>query len=293
MQIVYHIGAHCTDEGSLLKSLFKNQNRLMEKGVALPNPGRYRNQIREVLQAMAGGEIEVPSREALLQKIVWLPNAKRVVMSNRDFICVPNRIFEGGEFYALAEEKFGAFAQLFPHDEVEIYLSIRDLGSFVPAAFALSAGRSFETFFGGVSSDVLYWSDLVDRIRRLLPNAKIVVWCNEDTPFIWPKLIRSMAGLADTERILGGYDLLSDILTKDGLRKLQAYMRLKPPQTERRRLKILAAFFEKYADDSKLEEDVVIPSWTPQIIEALSEAYEEDIADIAARPDVTFIAPEF
>ena len=114
MQIVYHIGAHCTDEGSLLKSLFKNQNRLMENGVALPNPGRYRSQIREVLQAMAGGEREVPSREALLQKIVWLPNAKRVVMSNRDFICVPNRIFEGGGILCFSGRKVWGFCTAFP-----------------------------------------------------------------------------------------------------------------------------------------------------------------------------------
>ena len=55
MQIVYHIGAHCTDQDALHASLVKNKTALVQKQVALPHPRECLNVIRENLQAMAKG----------------------------------------------------------------------------------------------------------------------------------------------------------------------------------------------------------------------------------------------
>mgnify|MGYP003978380441 len=49
MQIVYHIGAHCTDQDALHASLVKNKAALVQNQVALPHPRKYRNVIRENL----------------------------------------------------------------------------------------------------------------------------------------------------------------------------------------------------------------------------------------------------
>lgn len=292
MQIVYHIGAHCTDDDALLKSLVKNKAPLVQNAVALPNPGRYRQLMRETLQAMVTGA-QAKSREEVLTEILGRPGAKRLVMSNRNFICVPNRIFEGAEFYALADAKFEALGQLFAKDSLEIHLGIRDPASFVPAAFAQSTGRSFESFISGIAPDDLYWSDLVDRIRTILPQAKLVVWCNEDTPFIWPKLIRSLAGFSSNTKIAGGYDLIASVLTEEGVQKLQTYLKNNPPKSETQRHKVLAAFLDRFAKQDAIEEEVNAPGWTEELMDDLSEAYDEDVAEIAARDDITFIEPTF
>ena len=93
MQIVYHIGAHCTDQDALHASLVKNKAALVQNQVALPHPRKYRNVIRENLQAMAKGARPDMSGEELLADILGDSNAERVILTNANFICVPNRIF--------------------------------------------------------------------------------------------------------------------------------------------------------------------------------------------------------
>lgn len=289
MQIVYHIGAHCTDEDALLRSLVKNKETLVDKRVALPNPSRYRQLVRETLQSMMGPNAPQADGNELLEKIVGRPDANRLIMSNRNFICVPNRIFEGGEFYALADAKFSAYQRLFEDHDLEIMLGIRDPATFVPAAFSQSKGRSFDSFLDGASIDDLYWSDLIDRMRHLLPSAKITVWCNEDTPFIWPKLLRALMGLSDQERVAGGYDLIASVLSDEGVKKLQSYFKNNPPKSEAQRQKVLAAFLGHFAEDDEVEEEITAPGWTEAVMEELSEAYDEDVEAISQRDDITFI----
>ncbi|MEM6308344.1 MAG: hypothetical protein AAF701_10200, partial [Pseudomonadota bacterium] len=240
------------------------------------------------LQAMISGA-NAPKRSQVLTDILGGPGAQRVILSNKNFICVPNRIFEGGELYGLAEAKLAALDELFEPDEIEIHMAIRDPATFVPAAFAQTTGRSFDTFFKGVDLDNLYWSDLIDRMLETIPGAKITVWCNEDTPFIWPHILRNLGGFDETQRVAGGYDLMAQVLTEEGVGKLKGYLKANPPKSEAQRQKILLAFLERFALDDAVQDEVDIPSWSEDIMESLSEAYDEDVSEIAARDDITFI----
>ncbi len=38
MEIVYHLGAHCTDEDRLLRCLLKNRGILAQQGIIVPGP---------------------------------------------------------------------------------------------------------------------------------------------------------------------------------------------------------------------------------------------------------------
>lgn len=49
MQIVYHIGTHCTDQEALHSSIVKKNEMLVQKRVALPHPRKYKDVIREHL----------------------------------------------------------------------------------------------------------------------------------------------------------------------------------------------------------------------------------------------------
>jgi len=42
MQVVYHLGAHSTDEERLVRGLLRAKGPLAERGVIVPGPGRYR-----------------------------------------------------------------------------------------------------------------------------------------------------------------------------------------------------------------------------------------------------------
>ena len=45
MEIAFHLGAHCTDENQLLRSLLDDKGRLADQGICVPGPGRYRDVI--------------------------------------------------------------------------------------------------------------------------------------------------------------------------------------------------------------------------------------------------------
>mgnify|MGYP001216366592 FL=1 len=178
MQVIYHIRAHCTDQDALHGSLVKNKAALVQNQVGLPHPRKYRNAIRENLQAIARGERPDMFGEELLSDILGDSDAKRMILTNANFIYVPDQIFEGGDFYSLVVEKLQAFGTLFHGHDIELSICMRDPGTFIPAAYGQSHGRSFKRFMAGATPALVQWSGLIHRIRTVLPRAKITAWCN-------------------------------------------------------------------------------------------------------------------
>jgi hypothetical protein len=134
-------------------------------------------------------------------------------------------------------------------------------------------------------------ADLVRRIRSIAPEATLTCWCNEDTPLIWAELVRDIAGLTPDVQITGGYDLLASIMSKEGMSRFLHYMQAHPPANDAQKRRIIAAFLDKYAIAEEVEEVVDMPGMTPEDIEDMSAAYDEDVQRIAQMPDVTFIMP--
>ena len=289
MQIAFHIGANCTDDDRLMKSILKNAATLAEHDIKAPGPGKYRRVIRETIQTLDGRAPAPDARQVLLETILDSDHPKRLIMSNPIFICVPNRIFENGVFYQQAAAKVRGLRDLFPNDDLSLYLALRDPATFLPATFAQSKAKNFGKFLQGIPLGDIRWSDVVKRIRAAAPDAELTVWCNEDTPFIWSELIRRISGLPASTRITGGFDLLTAIMSPEGMKRFLTYMRTHPPKTEAQKRRIIAAFLDKFALDDEVEEVVDLPGMDAQTLEALSAAYDADVDYIASMPDVTFI----
>ena len=216
MQIVYHIGAHCTDQEFLHASLVKNNEMLVQKRVAPASTPKYQNINCGHLKAKAAGPRLKKTRLKLLADILGNTEADRAIFTNGNFIRVPNWIFENEVFYTLPVEKLQAFGTLFSCHDIEISICIHDPESFVPAAFGELHGRSYDRLMAGTRAEVLQWHGLIDQIRATSPNAKITAWCNENTPFIWPRLLRCVMCLTDEDPVEGGYDLIASALTESG-----------------------------------------------------------------------------
>lgn len=291
MQIVYHIGANCTDQERLLKSVLKNAETFAQLGVKVPGPSKYRSLIRETIQSLDGKKPAPDTREILMDAVLDDEQCNRLVMSNSRFMCVHKRVLENGIFYGLAEQKLRGLASLFPKDEIEIFLGMRNPATFIPAIFGESAVDSFSDFMRGTDPLDLRWSDLIARIRTVLPHASLTVWCNEDTPLIWAQLIRELAGVDSMTKITGGFDLLSAIMSADGMRAFVTYLKANPPQTEQQKRRIIAAFLEKYALKEEVEDEIDIPGWTQDTLAQLTANYDDDIYRIERLEGVNFIGP--
>lgn len=291
MQIAFHIGANCTDEDRLLKSVLKNANALLRQGIAVPGPGKYRRLIRETIQGLAGAAPAPDTRDILLDAIVDNDDIHRIVLSNDNFICVPNRIFENGLFYPQAEAKTRGLHQLFPQDEISLFFGIRNPVTFLQETLSRANAVTISEYLGLMTPEEVRWSDVIARIKRAAPNSELTVWCNEDTPLLWEQLIRVLSGISPDQDVVGGLDMLSTIISDTGMTQLVTQLRTAPPATDAARHELIADIWEKHAIDDKVEDVIELAELDPVLVARMSESYEADLTTIAAMDGVTLILP--
>jgi len=291
MQIAFHIGLHQTDDDRLLKCALKNTEALQQQNISVPGPSRYRRVLREAVQGLDGRQPNPGAREVVMDEICDQDHPDRLVMAFENFLCVPNRVLEDGAVYPQTEEKLTGFRSLFPLDEIEIFIGLRNPATFIPALFQDCDEHRFNQFLAGVDPSTLRWSDLVHRIRASVPDANVTVWCNEDTPLIWGQLIREFTGLDENAKLLGGFDILSEIMSREGMQRLRAYLGSNPPANEVQKRRIIAAFLDKFALDDEIEEELDLPGWTEDYVDAMSLIYDDDVYEISRIPGVNFISP--
>lgn len=290
MLISIHLGAHCTESDKLLRSLLKNKGVLAERGTAVPGPSRYRDLLVRVTSKLQGQRASASAQDVVFDAILDNEDVDRVVLSNENFLSIHQKIFEGGEMYANAGLKSMWLRNVFPDNPVEFHIGIRNLATFVPEAFHhRHNGLPWPQYIGQTDLGATKWSDVIADIREANPDCPITVWCNEDTPLTWLQIMREVAGFEQADRLVGGFDILSTIMKREGMKRLRAYLKTHTPQNEIQRRRVLGAFLDKYAIDDAIEDEIDLPGWTQDVVEELSEAYEEDLFELRRIPGVNFI----
>lgn len=290
MDVAYHIGAHCTDDDRLLKCLLKNRGSLARQGIIVPGPSRYRPVLREMLVSLRGRPASPQMQQIILDAAMDEEEARRLIFANQSFLCVPAKVVGEHMLYPMAGEKTAWLANLFPQSSCAFFLGMRNPASFVPALFARSGEARFEDFVAGAEPRRLKWSDTVRRIRDANPQAQLTVWSNEDTPLIWPELLAAIAGVPPGTRLRGGDDLLSEIISPEGMREMRARLDSDPPADPAAQRQLVERCLEAHAIPDAVEEELDAPGWSIALVEELTDLYERDLSEIAAMDGVTFLA---
>jgi hypothetical protein len=291
MQLIFHVGVHRTDEERLIKCLMKNRGDFADHGALAPPPGRYRRLIQQSMGALKRGLVAPDARDVLLDSILDGDDAERLLLSNQNFFSMPKFAITHGVFYDGAPMRLAQLKELFPGDQIELFFAIRDPATFLPALMEKCDFTDPMELTRGTDPRNLRWSEFIARMRREHPDVALTVWCNEDSPLIWAQIIREMAGIDPGARIRGGFDLLSEIMSHDGMKRFRAYLAKHPDMTEMQKRRVMVAFLDKFAREDMIEEEIDLPGWTEELIDELSEIYDEDVFEIARIPGVNFIAP--
>ncbi|MEM6308711.1 MAG: hypothetical protein AAF754_01580 [Pseudomonadota bacterium] len=290
-QLVLHAGAHFTETDRLLKSLLRNHNDLARMGVAVPGPGRYRRLLRDALNAMSQNAPAADAREILLDAILDDDSAHRMVLSNPHFFGSAQIALQSGVLYPKAAEKLRRFTHLFAPDKIELFLALRNPASFMPTVFQKMETGSVRALLGAADPLDIRWSDLILDLHEAAPHVTFRIWCNEDAPLIWANIIRSLAGIEDDRKIFGGFDLLSTIMSKEGMLRFRAYLKSHPVMSEAQKRRVITAFLDKFALDDAIEEELNMPGLNDGLVSDMTEIYEADVAEIQTLPGVTLIQP--
>lgn len=293
MKIALHVGAHATDEDRLLKCLLRNTDDFRKRGISVPGPGRYRKLINSTLNALSRSEPSDQAREVLLDAICNddPESIDRLILSHENLFSVPKISLAADRFYPRAEERINGLRRLFPDDDLILCLAIRDPATWLPAVYDATPHDDFSNFLNGCDPAYLRWSELIGRIQFANPGVHFIVWCNEDSPLIWGDIIRAMAALPSGRKITGAFDLLSQIMSDEGMKRFRAYLASHPVMTEKQKRRVMMAFLDKYALEDALEQELDVPGWTEEYVDVLSELYDQDVDVIANMSEVTLISP--
>lgn len=291
MQIAFHIGANCTDEDRLLKSVLKNADVLLQQGIAVPGPGRYRKLIREAIESLDGATPTDHARDVLLDAIVEDDKIKRLVLSNDNFVTIPKRIFDHGVFYHQAEKKTRGLHDLFPRDDISLFMGIRHPASFLQDTATRAGVGSLSQYLGLLSPLEMRWSDVIARIKRAAPQTPLYVWCNEDTPVIWEELIRLFSGVSPELPITGQYDVLATILNPEGLQVLNSGIEAAASDDIEARQSLIADVLEAHVLADKVDDIIDLPGLDEPMVQAMSDNYEADLDLIGQMEGVELILP--
>lgn len=291
MQIAFHIGANCTDEDRLLKSTLKNANTLLQQGIAVPGPGKYRKLIREAIDTLSEGAPTAEARDVLLDAIVEDDDISRLVLSNDNFITIPKRIFDHSVFYHQTEKKIRGLHTLFPRDDISLFFGMRHPAGFLQDTATRAGVHSLTHYLGILSPVEVLWSDVIRRIKLVAPDTPLYVWCNEDTPLIWEELIRLFAGVALDVPITGQYDVLSNIVSPDGMQTLLTRIKDVSPADVDARQTLIAEVLEAHALPDLVEDAITLPELDDNVVATITDAYEADLEVIAQMDGVELILP--
>ncbi|MDZ4136096.1 MAG: hypothetical protein U1D06_10975, partial [Paracoccaceae bacterium] len=229
MQIVYHLGVHCTDEERLLRCLLKNRALLAGQGIIVPGPARYRTLLRDTAMTLRGQPATRDTQALVLDQIMDEDAADRLVLSWDSFLAYAQGAVRA-TFYRTGGERMHAFTQIFPDIDAEFHIAIRNPATFLPAVFNKQRGRSLAEFMEGVDPQALRWSDMLANLRSHNPTVPITVWCDEDTPLLWPEVLQAVSGHAPGTDLEETDDLLASIMSADGMARMKSYAESHPPQ---------------------------------------------------------------
>ncbi|MGD9865049.1 MAG: hypothetical protein AB7S99_17745, partial [Pseudodonghicola sp.] len=132
LKIIFHTGAHCTDDDRLLKCLLRNKESFSEQGIAVPGPGKYRPLLKDTFKALETAAPAPGARDVLIDAILDEEIAQRVILSNEHFFGSQRYAVGDGMLYPDGPDRVVKLRQLFAQDDLEMFMAIRNPAAFLP-----------------------------------------------------------------------------------------------------------------------------------------------------------------
>ncbi|WP_170790451.1 hypothetical protein [Ruegeria lacuscaerulensis] len=290
MQFAIHAGAAFTDQGRLQRSLQANGALLSECGARFFGPRRYRQYFKP---NFGGPDIRTLSPDAIKKMRLALPvdaATKRAIFLNDNFVGDQGNLLRDGQLYPDAGRRMALLQQAFPEEPINLYFALRNPGSFIPKLLMALPDPDREEILRTTDLSCLSWIGMIEDIRDLAPDVKITLWCNEDTPLIWGNVVRQVSGIPETAALTGEYDLILSLLTAEGQVLAQAALDTEANDPEALQVQLFH-IFEEHAETDRLEEELELPGWNAEIVDAFSELYEQDVARLANMSGVQVLSP--
>lgn len=267
MHIAYHLGAHYTDDGLLAEHLWHHRARLDQNSCHVLAP----DALDAAMQATLSGNRPTGHDVAIPQ------NMARAVISQPDLL---GPVYKQNILYPQAVDRVEALLQLFPDQDASLHLALRH-----PATLL---GRGPEAAHMSPSLQNLSWFDLIAAIRKAQPSVPIILWRDEDSPYLWDHILSRLTGLPLDQRP-DQNRLLERIMQPAGFARLTGYLAANTSLDESQQRQVTSAFLNKFALPERVEQDISLLGWTEDQLVEMDRIYLEDIARLRSLPHVTVL----
>lgn len=291
MQVAIHAGAAFTDEGRLLRSLQTNGAALAQNRVSYFGPRRYRQVFKPAFQALNTRPPLPDEIERIRSNLPIQPEVARAIFSSEGFIGEKDSVLADGQFYPFAGKRVSVLEEAFSDCQLELFLALRNPGSFIPKYLMSLPEQAREDVIRNNDLSHLSWVEMIEDVHDFAPGVQITLWCNEDIPLLWGDVVRSVGGLAADVAIKDEYDLLISLLTEEGQSQAQAILDQVSTLSQAETRDVLADILANHAQPDKMEEELDLPGWSDEIIDAFSELYEQDLTRLETMAGVKVLKP--
>lgn len=288
LQIAFHIGVHTTDEDRLLRSLFQNRPVLHEHGIEVSANLVNEPILNEALNALKGGVASPEMEDVVLDALLEGESPNRLVLSRATLLGVPRRVLSDEGLLPQMSAKMLSLANVVPSAEAQFFLALKNPATLI-GHMIRRAVRSYDELMGQTDPLSKRWAPTLRDAVSALRGRRLVVWCHEDMPMIYPEVLRRLSGLPDDIPLKGTDRLLRSLLTPAGQAALPE--RLPPHLSIPERRAATEALLAEFGLHDELWLPIECDGWTQQTIDDLTATYRRDVAEIAAMPGVEFILP--
>lgn len=290
MQIAFHLGVHGTDGDRLLKTLLNNRGALLNDHTEVVSPARHRGLFEEAIMALNGGQATPEMQQIMLDAMLESDAPQRVVLSSPTLLGSPARAIGREGLYPQIGTRAVALANLFPEAQAEFFVAIRNPAVLLSKLMHINPG-DYQSMMQGSMPHDLRWRDAIRRLVGAVQGRRVVVWCHEDVPMIWPELIRLVGQIAPDIPLAGAMLYMHELLGDAGLARLRAALGGSDQLSIAKRRQISAEILQQHIRPGAVDENITMPGWTQETVDTVTEAYRVDVAEIAVLPGVEFILP--
>lgn len=291
-----HLGAHKTATTYLQHRLNSNRKHLADAGIAYwptedvrpvfksaferHKTQQSRSALRRLLRQREGRDTFTAQMEE------WFEIDAPVILSEENLIGECNAFIEGG-FYPEARDRLSVLAATLPERPVEIFLCLRAYPEFLASMYGEALRfwpmPSPEVFMAWHSDPAGKWPGVIDAIRAVFPDARITVWSYESFRTTEPQILAALCG--DAAKTLAPLDApeVRASASDTAIRKMAS-----SPVNLSVAERVFRMQALEHAHPMRDRADRFTP-WPEDERARLAAIYRDDLAQIAAREDITFL----
>lgn len=291
MKMAFYLGGYGTEPDRTIRALMQNRDWMLEHGIEPVPPARQRGLFAEALATLDGATASPQMETVLTEAILDGSVPDRVICAQPSILGTVAQCLGRDGFFMNAGRRMAAAAGLFPSSEAEFYLALRNPATLVPWMLSQLPADEAASLMDRRDPATMRWAPAMRQAVSALAGRPLVIWCHEDTPLIWPEVIRRIATMPADIPLRGGLGLLSDLLTAQGMTQLQAELAAESRLTVAHRREIFTRALTTHARPEAIETTINLPGWDQALVDRMTHDYAQDVAEIAALPGVEFLTP--